>query len=140
MGVDGSQLLASGDLEEYRKSRYVFRSAISSAKRLHRDKVESHYKGSNTRNIGWDQLTSPHRKPPDRTVSPPLPLSLVPHIISLLTLSRLHRRKVSNAPKVAMVDLVMADSISCWLIVVGMTDPLSRWSEIMVVDHGRGGA
>ncbi|XP_053271643.1 uncharacterized protein LOC128429835 isoform X2 [Pleuronectes platessa] len=41
----------SGDLEEYKKSRYALRSAISSAKRLYRDKVESHYKGSNTRNM-----------------------------------------------------------------------------------------
>ncbi|KAI3351335.1 hypothetical protein L3Q82_005879 [Scortum barcoo] len=35
----------SGDLEEYRKSRYALRRAISSAKRQYRDKVESHYKG-----------------------------------------------------------------------------------------------
>ncbi|XP_034427391.1 uncharacterized protein LOC117753423 [Hippoglossus hippoglossus] len=45
----------SGDLEEYRKSRYALRSAISSAKRFYRDKVESHYKGSNTRNM-WAGL------------------------------------------------------------------------------------
>ncbi|XP_034446040.1 uncharacterized protein LOC117764401 isoform X2 [Hippoglossus hippoglossus] len=45
----------SGDLEEYRKSRYALRSAISSAKRHYRDKVESHYKGSNTRNM-WAGL------------------------------------------------------------------------------------
>ncbi|KAI3359172.1 hypothetical protein L3Q82_002705 [Scortum barcoo] len=41
----------SGDLEEYRKSRYALRRAISSAKRQYRDKVESHYKGSNTRSM-----------------------------------------------------------------------------------------
>ncbi|CAB1420642.1 unnamed protein product [Pleuronectes platessa] len=29
----------------------------------------------------------------------------------------------------------VVDSMLCQLIVVGMTDPLSRWSEIMVVDH-----
>ncbi|XP_034448676.1 uncharacterized protein LOC117766073 [Hippoglossus hippoglossus] len=41
----------SGDLEEYRKSRYTLRSVIRSAKRHYRDKVESHYQGSNTRNM-----------------------------------------------------------------------------------------
>ncbi|KAI3373005.1 hypothetical protein L3Q82_023461, partial [Scortum barcoo] len=45
----------SGDLEEYRKSRYALRRAISSAKRQYRDKVESHYKGSNTRSM-WAGL------------------------------------------------------------------------------------
>ncbi|KAI3360709.1 hypothetical protein L3Q82_012850 [Scortum barcoo] len=45
----------SGDLEEYRKSRYALRRAISSAKRQYRDKVESHYKGSNTRSM-WTGL------------------------------------------------------------------------------------
>ena len=47
---------------------------------------------------GWDQLTSPPRTPPDRTVSPPLPPSLWPRVDSPLGLSRLHRREVSNAP------------------------------------------
>ncbi|XP_053290725.1 uncharacterized protein LOC128450974 isoform X2 [Pleuronectes platessa] len=51
----GTVAYISGDLEEYSKSRYVLRSAISSAKRLYRDKVESHYKGSNTRNM-WAGL------------------------------------------------------------------------------------
>ncbi|CAB1441207.1 unnamed protein product [Pleuronectes platessa] len=32
----------------------------------------------------------------------------------------------------------MADSISCGLIVVVMADPVSRWHQIMVVDHDRG--
>ncbi|CAB1433525.1 unnamed protein product [Pleuronectes platessa] len=32
----------------------------------------------------------------------------------------------------------MADSMSCGLIVVVMTDPVSRWHHIMVVDHDRG--
>ncbi|CAB1430004.1 unnamed protein product [Pleuronectes platessa] len=32
----------------------------------------------------------------------------------------------------------MADSISCGLIVVVMADPVSRWHQIMVVDHNRG--
>ncbi|KAI3374485.1 hypothetical protein L3Q82_006296 [Scortum barcoo] len=44
----------SGDLEEYRKSRYALRRAISSAKRQYRDKVVSHYKGSNNQeHVGW---------------------------------------------------------------------------------------
>ncbi|CAB1449319.1 unnamed protein product [Pleuronectes platessa] len=34
----------------------------------------------------------------------------------------------------------VVDSMSCQLIVVGMTDPLCRWREIMVVDHDRGDA
>ena len=45
----------TGDLEEYRKSRYTLWSAVSIAKRHYRDKVESHYKGSNTRNM-WAGL------------------------------------------------------------------------------------
>ncbi|KAI3363529.1 hypothetical protein L3Q82_012135 [Scortum barcoo] len=58
----------SGDLEEYRKSRYevqVARRAISSsAKRQYRDKVESHYKGSNTRSMwaGLKTLTDYKKK------------------------------------------------------------------------------
>ncbi|KAI3355778.1 hypothetical protein L3Q82_004216 [Scortum barcoo] len=44
----------SGDLEEYRKSRYALRRAISSAKRQYRDKVESHYKGfQHQEHVGW---------------------------------------------------------------------------------------
>ncbi len=43
------------DLEEYRKSRYTFRRAISSAKRQYREKVESTYQGSNIRNM-WAWL------------------------------------------------------------------------------------
>ncbi|CAB1425813.1 unnamed protein product [Pleuronectes platessa] len=35
---------------------------------------------------------------PDCTASPPLPPSLLPRVNSLLTLSQLHRREVSNAP------------------------------------------
>ncbi len=45
----------SDDLEGYLKSRYVLRRAISSAKKLYRDKVESNYQGSNTRNM-WAEL------------------------------------------------------------------------------------
>lgn len=45
----------SGDLDEYRKSRYALQRAISSAKRRYRDKVESNYQGSNTRNM-WSGL------------------------------------------------------------------------------------
>ncbi|KAI3354592.1 hypothetical protein L3Q82_019091 [Scortum barcoo] len=54
----------SGDLEEYRKSRYALRRAISSAKRQYRDKVESHYKGSNTRSMwaGLKTLTDYKKK------------------------------------------------------------------------------
>ncbi|CAB1428340.1 unnamed protein product [Pleuronectes platessa] len=33
----------------------------------------------------------------------------------------------------------MVDSILCGLIVVVMADPVSRWHQIMVVDHDRGG-
>ncbi|KAI3363482.1 hypothetical protein L3Q82_012093 [Scortum barcoo] len=52
------------DLEEYRKSRYALRRAISSAKRQYRDKVESHYKGSNTRSMwaGLKTLTDYKKK------------------------------------------------------------------------------
>ncbi|KAI3368085.1 hypothetical protein L3Q82_026903 [Scortum barcoo] len=50
-----SQTTSPGDLKEYRKSRYALRRAISSAKRQYRDKVESHYKGSNTRSM-WARL------------------------------------------------------------------------------------
>ncbi|KAI3357562.1 hypothetical protein L3Q82_015515 [Scortum barcoo] len=55
---------SSGDLEEYRKSRYALRRAISSAKRQYRDKVESHYKGSNTRSMwaGLKTLTDYKKK------------------------------------------------------------------------------
>ncbi len=42
-----------GDLEEYSKSRYMHQTAISSATRQYRNKLESNYQGSNTRNIGW---------------------------------------------------------------------------------------
>ncbi|KAI3377239.1 hypothetical protein L3Q82_009151 [Scortum barcoo] len=54
----------SGDLEEYRKSRYALRRAISSTKRQYRDKVESHYKGSNTRSMwaGLKTLTDYKKK------------------------------------------------------------------------------
>ncbi|KAI3356766.1 hypothetical protein L3Q82_003444 [Scortum barcoo] len=55
----------SGDLEEYRKSRYALRRAISSStKRQYRDKVESHYKGSNTRSMwaGLKTLTDYKKK------------------------------------------------------------------------------
>ncbi|KAI3364623.1 hypothetical protein L3Q82_011405 [Scortum barcoo] len=54
----------SGDLEEYRKSRYALRRAISSAKRQYRDKVESHYKDSNTRSMwaGLKTLTDYKKK------------------------------------------------------------------------------
>ncbi|KAI3351496.1 hypothetical protein L3Q82_020345, partial [Scortum barcoo] len=54
----------SGDLEEYRKSRYALWRAISSAKRQYRDKVESHYQGSNTRSMwaGLKTLTDYKRK------------------------------------------------------------------------------
>ncbi|KAI3377806.1 hypothetical protein L3Q82_008949, partial [Scortum barcoo] len=54
----------SGDLEEYRKSRYMLRRAISSAKRQYRDKVESHYKGSKTRSMwaGLKTLTDYKKK------------------------------------------------------------------------------
>ncbi|KAI3363440.1 hypothetical protein L3Q82_012057, partial [Scortum barcoo] len=54
----------SGDLEEYRKSRYALRRAISSAKRQYRDKVESHYKGSNTRSMwaGLKTLLTDYKK------------------------------------------------------------------------------
>ncbi|KAI3375634.1 hypothetical protein L3Q82_003953 [Scortum barcoo] len=54
----------SGDLEEYRKSRYALRRAISSKKRQYRDKVESHYKGSNTRSMwaGLKTLTDYKKK------------------------------------------------------------------------------
>ncbi|KAI3351848.1 hypothetical protein L3Q82_020243 [Scortum barcoo] len=55
----------SGDLEEYRKSRYAaLRRAIISAKRQYRDKVESHYKGSNTRSMwaGLKTLTDYKKK------------------------------------------------------------------------------
>ncbi|KAI3372128.1 hypothetical protein L3Q82_006984 [Scortum barcoo] len=54
----------SGDLEEYRKSRYALGRAISSAKRQYRDKVESHYKGSNTRSMwaGLKTLTDYKKK------------------------------------------------------------------------------
>ncbi|CAB1441554.1 unnamed protein product [Pleuronectes platessa] len=34
----------------------------------------------------------------------------------------------------------VVDSMLCRLIVVGMADSLSCWSEIMVVDHDRGGS
>ncbi|KAI3356445.1 hypothetical protein L3Q82_017655, partial [Scortum barcoo] len=49
---------------EYRKSRYALRRAISSAKRQYRDKVESHYKGSNTRSMwaGLKTLTDYKKK------------------------------------------------------------------------------
>ncbi|KAI3359507.1 hypothetical protein L3Q82_013908 [Scortum barcoo] len=52
------------DLEEYRKSRYALRRAISSAKRQYRDKVEYHYKGSNTRSMwaGLKTLTDYKKK------------------------------------------------------------------------------
>jgi len=45
----------AGDLEEYRKSRYELRRAISRAKRQYKDKVESDFKGCNTRNM-WAGL------------------------------------------------------------------------------------
>ena len=45
----------AGDLEEYRKSRYELRRAICSAKRQYKDKVESDFKGCNTRNM-WAGL------------------------------------------------------------------------------------
>ncbi len=38
-------------LEEYRKSRYALWRAISSVKKQHRDKVESYYQGSSSRNM-----------------------------------------------------------------------------------------
>ena len=34
----------------------------------------------------------------------------------------------------------IADSVSCWLIVIIMADPLSYWHLIIVVDHDRGGS
>ena len=34
----------------------------------------------------------------------------------------------------------IADSVSCWLIVIIMADPLSCWHLTMVVDHDRGGS
>ncbi|KAI3364660.1 hypothetical protein L3Q82_011442 [Scortum barcoo] len=60
----GQNAYNSGDLEEYRKSRYALRRAISSAKRQYRDKVESHYKDSNTRSMwaGLKTLTDYKKK------------------------------------------------------------------------------
>ena len=45
----------AGDLEEYRKSRYDLRRAINNAKRQYKEKVESDFKGCNTRNM-WAGL------------------------------------------------------------------------------------
>ena len=45
----------SDDLEEHRKSRYELRRAIRSAKSQYREKVESNFQGSNTRNM-WTGL------------------------------------------------------------------------------------
>ena len=45
----------AGDLEEYRTFRYELRRAICSAKREYKDKVESDFKGCNTRNM-WAGL------------------------------------------------------------------------------------
>ncbi|KAI3368533.1 hypothetical protein L3Q82_025542, partial [Scortum barcoo] len=62
--IPKSEALGYGDLEEYRKSRYALRRAISSAKRQYRDKAESHYKGSNTRSMwaGLKTLTDYKKK------------------------------------------------------------------------------
>lgn len=54
-----------GDLEEYRKSRYAFRKAISSAKRQYRNKFESNYQVYNIRNM-WAGLKTLRLQKEDR--------------------------------------------------------------------------